>query len=121
MVQASELRKMNSEELKEHVKEQLYEKQNFLQQKHSKKVQPFDIRRVRKEITRTKQIQYEKKLEEFVEQYKTSKFIPKELRRKLNKAKRLALTDEQKNKMSRTMRYQKMKYPKKVYSFNPLK
>merc|ERR1712136_56644 len=100
MLVVSELRKMTDDQLQF----QLKELQNLYQKKHSKKVEPMEIRTARKDIARIKMVQHEKKLEKLAEEFKGKKFIPKELRLKKTRAIRRSLTDKQKNLKNRRKR-----------------
>lgn len=125
---ASELRQLTEEQLNVSLREAQDELQAKLQLKHSKQVQPEEIRDARKDIARIKMVQYENKLKALVEKYshtssKTGikffkKHIPKELRQKKTKALRMALTKRQKNMKSRQQRQIAAKYKKVVYSYS---
>ncbi len=120
-IEAQDLREYSKDKLNEYVKEQRAELQKLLQQKHSKKVGPNDIRRVKKSIARAMGVMHENRLIELVEEYKGKKtrYVPKELRPKLNKAKRLALTPLQKSRKSKNLRILACKYPKKIFAYVP--
>ncbi|KAL6121024.1 hypothetical protein NUSPORA_02128 [Nucleospora cyclopteri] len=117
MLVAKELRNLTEEQLNINLREMQNEHQKLLQNKHSKKVEPNDIKIVRKDIARIKTIMYEKKVEKMIEEFKGKKFIPKELRIKKTRALRRALTKNQKNMMSRNQRIIRKKYPKVIFSF----
>lgn len=99
-VEAAELRTKNIEELKEQLALFQLEYQKTLQEKQSRSVEHDAIRTARKNIARCNHIIHEKQLEQAVEQFKGKKFIPVELRPKLNKALRMRLTDKQRNKLT---------------------
>ncbi|KAI5148790.1 large subunit ribosomal protein L35e [Enteropsectra breve] len=117
-VPASELRSFTEEELNAKLNTLELEYQKVRQQKHSQSVQPDDIKTAKKNVARCKGIIKEKMLERLVEEYKGKKYMPKELRPKLNKAKRMALTHVQKTLKSKRQRFQAVKYKKVVYAFN---
>lgn len=116
-VPAGELRRLSAEQLASQLEEFREEHQRLLQQKHSHTVEADDIKTARKNITRCCYILREKQLEALVEEYKGKRFIPKELRPKLNKALRNELTDRQKNARVRRVRVHATKYPKKIFAF----
>lgn len=95
---AEDLRKKTMEELREQLSFAELEYQRSLQEKHSRSIEPEDLRTARKNITRCKHIIQEKRLEKLVEEFKGKRFIPKELRPKLNKNLRMKLTDKQKGR-----------------------
>lgn len=117
VVTASELRKMNSKQLDEEVEILRLEHQKLLQQKHSHSIEPSEVKIARKNITRCMHIAHEKQLEALVEEYKGKRFIPKQLRPKLNRAMRRQLTDNQKKSRVKRVRLHASKYPKKIFAF----
>jgi large subunit ribosomal protein L35e len=116
VVTAKELRGLNSEELKEKLGSLELELQGVLQSLHSRNEGREDKRVARKNIARCKAVIHEKRLEMLVEEYKGKKYMPKELRPKLNKSLRMRLTKEQMNRKSRFQRVQRKKYPQVVFS-----
>jgi len=117
-VSAEELRQLTEEQLLEKITLLESEYQKIRQQKHSHGAEPEEIRTARKNITRGKTVLQEKKLTRLVEEYKGKKFIPKELRPRLSKRLRMALTERQLKMKSRRQQIRSIKYPKVVYSFN---
>lgn len=112
------LRDMPLDQLKEQLESCRLEHQKLLQQRHSHTVEPDEIRTARKNVTRCVCVIREMELQSLVEEYKGKRFLPKQLRPKLNKALRMKLTDRQKNARVRRLRVHQAKYPMKVFSFN---
>lgn len=116
-VSASELRNLSIEQLTTQLEEFREEHQRCLQRKHSHTVEADEIKHARKNITRCIYVLKEKQLGALVEEYKGKRFIPKELRPKLNKALRNELTDRQKCARVKRARIHASKYPKKIFAF----
>lgn len=115
---ASDLRNMSVEQLQEQLEAFRVEHQQMLQRKHSQSVEPGEMRVARKNIARCTHILREKEMAGLVEEYRGKRFIPKELRPKLNRALRRKLTDKQKNARVRSVRIHAAKYPKKIFSLS---
>ncbi|OQS53791.1 RPL35A [Ecytonucleospora hepatopenaei] len=118
-LKAEELRTFTEEQLKVQLRETQDALQHLYQLRHSKQVQPNEIKEARKDIARIKTIQHENKLKSLVEKYKGKKHIPKELRPKKTRALRRALTKQQLNKKSRRQRQELAKYKPLVYTYTP--
>lgn len=116
-VEAAELRTLSDEELAAALKNCEEEYQRFLQQRYSHTAERADVTLARKNIARCKYVMKERQIKMAVEEFKGSKYLPKELRPKLNKALRMRLTRDQRNKKTLSQRIHKSKYPKKVFAF----
>ena len=116
---AKDLRELSEEQLNVQLREAVDQLQTLLQMKHSKQVQPDEIKTAKKDIARIKTVQYENKLKALVEEYKGKKFIPKELRPKKTRALRRALTKQQLNMKSRKQRMLNAKYRPQLFTFTP--
>lgn len=112
-----ELRILTATQLEAQLKDAQNELQRLYQLRHSKQVQPEEIREVKKDIARIKTIQYEKQLAELCAEFKGKKFIPKKLRFKGTRALRRSLTPKQRNLKSKNQRILNKKYPQQIYTF----
>lgn len=117
-VSALELRGKSIEELRNELADLEKTYLSMRQQEHSKTLEKEDLREAKKNIARCKTVLREAKLKQLVEQYKGEKNLPKQLRPKLTKAKRMALTSAQKNRKTKSQRVHLKKYPMRVFSFS---
>ncbi|KCZ77965.1 ribosomal protein L29 [Anncaliia algerae PRA109] len=110
---AEELRAKTIPELETFISELKSECLRLRQQKNSHTIRPKEIREARKNVARAMTIRTEKLYEEAWNKHKNDKVLPKELRPKLTRAKRLALTEKQVNRRER--HYGGYRTQKKVY------
>jgi len=117
-VSADELRKYSVGQLTSELEAFRADYQRCIQQRHSQSIEPEEVRMARKNITRCTHILREKELIGLVEEYKGRRFIPKQLRPKLNRALRRKLTNKQANAKVRRVRIRESKYPPQIFSFS---
>merc|ERR1711911_40566 len=110
-VSAQELRSMSNEELEKQLSILESDYLAIRQHAHSKTAEREDVREAKKNVARCKTVLKEKKLIQLVEQYKGQKNLPKQLPPKLTKAKRMMLTEAQKNRKTRSQKLHALKYP----------
>ena len=122
-VSAEELRAKDSTELAEELRNLRNEYQHMLQENHTNTVDREDMRMARKNIARCMHMASEKRLEGLIEKHRDNiaagnlRLVPKALRPKTTRARRLALTEKQKNMRVRRVRVRAAKYPKKIFAY----
>lgn len=100
---AEELRSKSLEELETLVNELKSEQLRLRQQKNSHSIKPHELKEARRNIARVMTVRTEKLYEQAWNNHKKGKELPKALRPKLTRAKRLALTPTQVRRRERHM------------------
>lgn len=116
-LKAVDLRELSEEQLNTQLRERNEAMQKLFQLRHSKQIQPDEIKNCRKDIARIRMVQHENKLKALCLKYKNKKHIPKELRIKQTRALRHSLTKKQKNMKSLKQKQLSSKYPKKYFVY----
>ncbi|KAM0687321.1 60S ribosomal protein L35 [Conglomerata obtusa] len=101
---AETYRSLSIDALIESIKNQKSHLLTLRQQKTLGTLKGKEIGETRKNIARALTILTEKRTEEAVAKYKDAKFLPKDMRMKLTRSKRLALTRRQERKAVRKVR-----------------
>lgn len=114
---AAELREKSIAELDEMIVEYKNNCLRLRQQKNTESIKPHELRTARRNVAIIMTVRTEKKMIEQFEIHKNDKRLPKDLRPKLTKAKRMALTKKQLNKKVYKIRARERKFPKVYYSY----
>lgn len=119
-IEAETLRRQSVEELEKTVAEVKARLALLRQKKNSGNVEQDEIRIAKKNLARVLAIRQERLLMDLVEKYKKTPVnkLPKELRPRLNKAKRQALTKAQLKRKTRRQRMKLAKFPRVIFAYN---
>ncbi|RVD93174.1 60s ribosomal l35 [Tubulinosema ratisbonensis] len=102
-INVEEIRSKSLEELEVIINELKSEQLRLRQQKNSHSIKPHELKEARRNIARAMTVRTEKLYEQAWNKHKNDKVLPKELRPKLTRAKRLALTPKQQRKREKHM------------------
>ena len=119
-IEAETLRQLNVEQIEEKVSEVKAVLATPRQKKNSGDVGPDDIKTAKKNLARILTVRREKILGGLVEKYKGTPIskLPKELKPRLNKAKRQALTKPQLRRKTRRQAARASKFPRVIFTYN---
>ncbi|CAD26116.1 60S RIBOSOMAL PROTEIN L35 [Encephalitozoon cuniculi GB-M1] len=119
-IEASALRQLGIKQIEERAAEIKAELAALRQKKNSGDVGANDIKTAKKNLARALTVRREKILEELVEAYRGTPVskLPKELRPKLNRSKRRALTKTQLRRKTRRQRARMSKFPRVIFAYN---
>lgn len=114
----SELRKKSVEELEELIKSLKMELLHLRQQKNTQTLKPHEILSLRKEIARVMTVRTENLYAQEYIKHKDDRKLPKDLRPRLTKAKRMKLTQKQMNKTVHSVHKRRSAYPTVFFSYS---
>ncbi|CAD25713.1 similarity to 60S RIBOSOMAL PROTEIN L35 [Encephalitozoon cuniculi GB-M1] len=119
-IEASALRQLGIKQIEERAAEIKADLAALRQKKNSGDVGANDIKTAKKNLARALTVRREKILEELVEAYRGTPVskLPKELRPKLNRSKRRALTKTQLRRKTRRQRARMSKFPRVIFAYN---
>lgn len=119
-IESETLRKLDVEGIEQKVAEIKTELARLRQKKNSGDIEPEEIKTAKKNLARALTIRHEMILTGLVEKYKGTPVskLPKELRPRLNKAKRQALTTAQLKRKTRRQNARMGKFPRVIFSYN---
>lgn len=119
-IEAEVFRQLSVEDIEERVTEIKAVLASLRQKKNSGDIEPEDIKTSKKNLARALTVRREKILAGLVEKYSGTPMhkLPKELRPRLNKAKRQALTRPQLRRKTRRQRTRIAKFPRVVFAYN---
>jgi large subunit ribosomal protein L35e len=117
-IEASEIREKSMADLETMIGDLKAAYLTARQQKRSGIVKGHEMRVAKKNVARALTVLTEKKYVEAVEKHKNDKYLPKDLRPKMTRAKRRALTKRQMGlKVHRVKKMERM-YPKVYFSYS---
>lgn len=114
----ADLREKTVEELESTIKDLKEDLLRLRQQKNTQTLKPHEIRSMRKKIARAMTVRTEKVYAQEYERHKDSKRLPKDLRPRLTKAKRMQLTQKQLNKSVHSVHKRRRAYPTLFFSYS---
>ncbi|KAM0671853.1 ribosomal protein L35 [Ordospora colligata] len=119
-LEVENLRQLSVSSLEEMVAEIKQKLALLRQKKVVEEISDDSIRITKKNLARVLTVRTEKILTEVVEKYKGTPInkLPKQLRPRLNKAKRQLLTKKQTKRMTRREKCKASKFPRVIYSYS---
>lgn len=117
-IRATELREKSVEELETLVSSLKEELLRLRQKKNTQSLKPHEIRVMRKNIARVLTVRTEKLYAEMYEKHKNDRRMPKDLRPRLTKAKRMALTPRQRRMSVHSVCKRRRAYPRMYFSYS---